>query len=66
MAVESLAHLPLNCPRCGRAMRYVLARSADGQTLPNAEATASSIYIYQRAEHGPFRFSLDILLQPGA
>jgi hypothetical protein len=56
MAGHELADLPLNCPRCGRPLRYVRARTPDGRTLlPEEAATPATVYIYYCFEHGPFR-----------
>lgn len=67
MAEPNLAGLPLNCPRCGRPMRYLRARTPTGEAVADSEgATASTIYIYQCAEHGPFQFSRDIPVRPGS
>ncbi len=62
-----LANLPLNCPKCGRPMRYVRARTLEGDTVADQQAAnESTVYIYRCAEHGPFQFSPDIPVRPGS
>lgn len=62
----SLANLPLNCPRCGKPMRYLRARTPDGTLVADSEAAdVTTVYIYSCGEHGPFRFSRDIPVRPG-
>ncbi len=64
---SDLANLPLNCPRCGKPMRYLRARTPDGNLVADRDAADySTVYIYSCAEHGPFRFSRDIPVRPGA
>lgn len=65
--VVNLANLPLNCPRCGKSMRYERARTPDGALVADSDAAdVTTVYIYSCAEHGPFRFSRDIPGRPGA
>jgi hypothetical protein len=63
---DNLADLPLNCPRCGRRMRYLHVRTADGKIIDAATATDADIYVYQCAEDGQFHFSRDIPVRAGA
>jgi hypothetical protein len=62
---QNLAGLPLNCPKCGRRMRYLYVRAADRKTIDASAATDADIHVYQCAEHGPFHFSRDIPVRPG-
>ena len=65
-AANDLAGLPLNCPKCGRAMRYERARTPEGETIADLQAANdSTVYVYRCFEHGPFRFSKDIPVRPG-
>jgi hypothetical protein len=61
----NLADLPLNCPRCGRRMRYLHVRAADGRIIDVAIATDADVHVYQSPEHGPFHFSRDIPVRTG-
>ena len=38
-----LADLPLNCPKCGRPMRYLHVRAADGRIIDVATATDADV-----------------------
>ena len=54
-----LAGLPLNCPHCGQPMRYLHAKTPDGQTLPaDARPSESTIYVYACPQHGAVRLGL--------
>jgi hypothetical protein len=48
-------------------MRYVRARTPEGETIADSQAANdSTVYVYQCFEHGPFRFSKDIPVRAGA
>jgi hypothetical protein len=63
---ENLANLPLNCPRCGQRMRFLLVETADGRTIDPTIATDADIHVYRCAVHGRFHFSRDIPVRAGA
>jgi hypothetical protein len=64
MEYAGLAGLPLNCPQCGQPMRYLHAKTPDGQTVPaNAPPTASTSYVYTCPQHGSVRLALSVDLQ---
>jgi hypothetical protein len=60
---DNLADLPLNCPRCGRRMRYLHVRNTDGSIIDEAIATDADVHVYLCPEHGRFDFSRDIPLR---
>jgi hypothetical protein len=63
----ALANLPLNCPRCGKTLSYIGARTPAGDAVADSEAADDlTVYLYRCIEHGPFRLSRDIPLLPGA
>jgi hypothetical protein len=48
-------------------MSYVRARTPEGDAVGDTEgASATTIYIYRCAQHGPFQFSPDIPVSPGS
>lgn len=48
-------------------MRYERARTPEGETIADLQAANdSTVYVYRCFEHGPFRFSRDIPVRPGA
>jgi len=64
MEYSGLAGLPLNCPECGRPMRYLHARTPSGETLPaNVPPKNSTIYVYACPQHGAVRLGLSTPLQ---
>jgi hypothetical protein len=59
-----LAGLPLNCPQCGHPMRYLHAKTPDGQPLPaSTQPPDSTIYVYACPHHGTMRLALSTPLQ---
>jgi hypothetical protein len=62
--VAGLGGLSLNCPQCGLPMRYLHARTPEGQTLPaDAPPTDSTVYIYACRLHGCFMLGVSTPFQ---
>lgn len=49
-------HLPLNCPHCGRSMRYVTSDSGFHPVLKTDPPAPPSVHVCECPVHGLFHF----------
>lgn len=61
-----LVALPLNCPHCGQRLRYLRARTPEGETVADRAASdETTLFIYHCATHGSYRLGPNVPLKPG-
>ena len=61
-----MMELPLNCPRCGRRMRFVDANSPMRLTLKTDPPAEPTFFVFDCSEHGLHHFGPTTPLTAGS